>query len=150
MVTIVLNIMSPQSSADFERYYELRWRILRAPWQQPRGSERDQHEDTAIHAMALDDKNHLRGVARLHRVNNTTVQIRYMAVEESWQHHGIGDALLRYLEDQARTLGVRLIKLDARENSVGFYTKRGYQITGPGHLLYGEIKHLKLEKKLDP
>ena len=145
----MFSITAPQSKTEFDHYYELRWRILRAPWQQPRGSERDRHEDSAIHAMAVNDEGHIIGVARLHQINNTTAQIRYMAVEDGWQGSGIGDALLRYLEEQARTLGVRLIKLNARENSVGFYTKRGYQITGPGHLLYGEIEHQKLEKRLD-
>ena len=145
----MFKVIAPQSITEFEHYYDLRWRILRAPWQQPRGSERDHHDDNAIHAMALNDEGHIIGVARLHQINNTTAQIRYMAVENGWQRSGIGDALLRYLEAQARALGVRLIKLNARENSVEFYTKRGYQITGPGHLLYGEIKHQILEKPLD-
>ena len=145
----MFNVRAPQSKTEFEHYYDLRWRILRAPWQQPRGSERDPHEDNAIHAMALNDAGQIIGVARLHQINNTTAQIRYMAVEDRWQGRGIGDALLRYLEEQARTLGVWLIKLNAREDNVGFYTKRGYQISGPGHLLFGEIKHQKLEKRLD-
>jgi len=145
----MFKITAPRSKTEFERYYDLRWRILRAPWQQPRGSERDHHENNAIHAMALNDEGHIIGVARLHQINKTTAQIRYMAVEDRWQGSGIGDALLRDLEDKARALGVQLIKLNARENSVGFYTKRGYQITGPGHLLYDEIKHQKLEKRLD-
>jgi N-acetylglutamate synthase-like GNAT family acetyltransferase len=145
----MFKVRAPQSKTEFEDYYDLRWRILRAPWQQPLGSERDLHEDNAIHAMALNDEGHIIGVARLHQINNTTAQIRYMAIEDRWQHSGIGDALLRYLEEKARELGVQLIKLNARVNSVGFYTKRGYQITGPGHLLYGEIKHQKLEKRLN-
>ncbi len=145
----MFKIKSPQSKLEFERYYEQRWRILRAPWQQPRGSECDTHEDEAIHAMAVDNKGHVVGVGRLHQVNNTTAQIRYMAVEEHLQGKGIGGALLHYLEDEARQRGIRIIKLNARENSLTFYTKRGYRITGPGHVLYGDIKHQKLEKQLD-
>lgn len=145
----MFSITAPQSKTEFDHYYDLRWRILRAPWQQPRGSERDRHDDNAIHAMALSDEGQIIGVARLHLINKTTAQIRYMAVEDRWQGRGVGDALLRELEQKARALGIQLIKLNARENSVGFYTKRGYQITGPGHLLYGEIEHQKLEKQLD-
>ena len=145
----MFSITAPQSKTEFDHYYDLRWRILRAPWQQPRGSERDRHDDNDIHAMALSDKGQIIGVARLHLINKTTAQIRYMAVEDRWQGRGVGDALLRELEQKARALGIQLIKLNARENSVGFYTKRGYQITGPGHLLYGEIEHQKLEKQLD-
>ena len=145
----MFNVRAPQSKTEFEHYYDLRWRVLRAPWQQPRGSERDHHEDNAIHVMALNDEGHIVGVARLHQINKTTAQIRYMAVEDRWQGSGVGDALLLDLEEKARALGVQLIKLNAREDSVGFYTKRGYRITGPGHLLYDEIEHQKLEKRLD-
>ena len=149
LVISVFEIISPQSNADFEGYYDLRWRILRAPWQQPRGSERDQHEDRAIHAMALDDQGQILGVARLHQINNITAQIRYMAVDDHWQQKGIGDALLRYLETKARESGIHVIQLNAREDSVKFYTKRGYQLIGPGHTLYDEIKHQKMEKRLE-
>jgi len=145
----MFKVSAPQSKTEFERYYDLRWRILRAPWQQPHGSERDHHDYNAIHAMALNDEGQIIGVARLHQINKTTAQIRYMAVDDHWQGGGIGGALLSYLEEKARLLGVQFIKLNAREGSVEFYIKRGYRITGPGHLLYGEIKHQKLEKRLD-
>ena len=144
----MFRIRAPRSETEFERYFDLRWRILRAPWQQPRGSERDHHEDDAVHAMVVNDEGNIVGVGRLHSINTTTAQIRYMAVDDRWQGRGIGDMLLRYLEEQARSRGVGLIKLNARENYMKFYTNRGYQVTGPGHVLYGVIKHQQLEKQL--
>jgi GNAT superfamily N-acetyltransferase len=141
-------VKSPQTDIEFQQYYDLRWRILRAPWQQPRGSERDEYEDMAIHAVATDTNDSVIGIARLHQTDNITAQIRYMAVEESLQKCGIGKALLHYLEERAIALGVRLIKLNARENCIGFYLKQGYHITGPGHVLYGEINHQKMQKQL--
>ena len=144
----MFKVRAPQTASEFEGYYDLRWRILRAPWQQPHGTERDDDEDNAVHAMALNEEGYIVGVARLHQLDVSTAQIRYMAVDEKWQHCGVGNALLHYLEEQAKALGIGIIKLNARENSLGFYTRRGYQITGPGHILYGEIKHQKLEKRL--
>ncbi|MEJ2362384.1 MAG: thioesterase, partial [Gammaproteobacteria bacterium] len=35
---------SPQTKQEWQAYFDLRWRILRAPWQQARGSERDDLE----------------------------------------------------------------------------------------------------------
>ena len=46
------SLVAPISGADWIKYFDLRWRVLRAPWDQPRGSERDDREDTSIH---LDD-----------------------------------------------------------------------------------------------
>ena len=61
-----MRIVEPASSEDFHRYYELRWKILRAPWQQPRGSERDPQDDDSTHLMLVDDRNRVAGVGRLH------------------------------------------------------------------------------------
>jgi len=145
---VTYSIKSPQTDIEFQQYYELRWRILRAPWQQPRGSERDEYETMAIHAIATDNSKNVIGVARLHQTDNTSAQIRYMAVDDDLQKSGVGKALLHYLEEQARALGVRQINLNARENCVGFYIKQGYHITGPGPVLFGEIKHQTMQKPL--
>lgn len=141
-------IQPPQNEIERQQYYDLRWRILRAPWQQPRGTERDEYENVAVHAAAIDSQGNMLGVARLHQTDKTTAQIRYMAVEEIAQNQGVGRALLHYLEKQARTSGIHTIKLNAREMCVGFYIKQGYIITGPGHLLYGKIKHQQMQKRL--
>jgi predicted GNAT family N-acyltransferase len=144
----MFTIKPPQTEIEFRQYYDLRWRILRAPWKQPRGSECDEYENIAIHAIAIDQHDAVIGVARLHQTDNTTAQIRYMAVQDRLQKRGVGTALLQYLEQQAIALGNRQIELNARETCVGFYIKQGYHVTGPGHILYGEIKHQKMQKQL--
>lgn len=148
IAVVMFTVKPPQTGIELQLYYDLRWRILRAPWQQPRGSERDEYENIAIHAMAIDSQGNVIGVARLHQTEKNIAQIRYMAVEDSLQKRGVGKALLHYLEEQAVALGVRLIKLNARENCIGFYIKQSYHITGPGHVLYGEINHQKMQKQL--
>ena len=44
-----INIKEPVTEEEFEQYYILRWRILRQPWNQPRGSEKDDKENKSIH-----------------------------------------------------------------------------------------------------
>ena len=141
-------IRSPQSEREQQQYYDLRWRVLRAPWQQPRGSERDEHETEAVHVMAINPQGHVIGVARLHQIDQTTAQIRYMAVEPDHQKQGIGKALLHYLEERADRMGIRLIQLNAREQCIQFYLNQGYIITGTGPLLYEVIKHQQMQKQL--
>ena len=58
-----LLVASPRTPKEFEEYYDLRWRILRAPWQQPRGSEKDDWEHLADHVSARDPGGRLLGVA---------------------------------------------------------------------------------------
>ena len=128
--------------------FELRWQILRAPWNQPRGSERDEHDEHALHALIVDAREHPLGTGRLHRLDDTTGQIRYMAIVPHWRRKGLGSALLEWLEQRATEMGMKHIHLDAREEYAAFYRAHGYEDRGAGHVLYGEIRHRRMLKAL--
>ena len=144
-------ITQPQSEQEFIQYYHFRWQILRQPWQQAEGSEKDRHENDAIHVMALEEDTNrtLLGVARLHAIDTETAQIRFMAIAASHRRRGIGSNLIRYLEQQAARSGKKTIILNARHDSLAFYRAHGYHVLGPAHTLYGEIEHCEMKKILD-
>ena len=128
-------------------YYELRWRVLRMPWGQPSGSERDELDDAATHVAGFDEVKRLVCVGRLHAVETGVGQVRYMAVEESLRGLGLGQAVLDELERLAKRQGISVIVLDARESAVGFYRRNGYEAVGEGHVLFDEVRHSKMKKK---
>jgi len=144
-----MNIIIPQSSTEFRKYYNLRYEILRKPWGQPLGSERDEGEATSIHRMII---NKLTGevlaVGRLQFNSADEGQIRYMAVSDDVQGQGLGTQIMIVLEDIARGKGIQRIILSARENALQFYIKNGYEIMKKTHLLFGQIQHWLMEKKL--
>ncbi|MDP7010288.1 MAG: GNAT family N-acetyltransferase [Verrucomicrobiota bacterium] len=144
-----VEIRAPKTDSEFEAYYELRWRILRAPWGEARGTEVDALEDTATHVAAFDEAKRLVGVGRLQRAGSALGQVRYMAVEPDCRSRGVGQAVLIELERLAKRQGMTAIVLDAREPAVGFYLKNGYEVTGDSYLLFGEIPHSKMEKQLN-
>ena len=141
-------IRSPATESEFETYYALRWRILRAPWNQPPGSEKDEFDGEAIHLAAWDDAGRLVGVGRLHRVVGNCGQIRYMAVDPEQRSHGVGRAILRQLERHATESGIQEIKLNSRQDAVPFYEKNGYQVLRSTHTLFGAIPHFEMWKRL--
>ena len=143
-----MRVIEPATAEDFRRYYALRWRILRAPWDQPRGSERDARDAHGTHLMLVDDRQRLLGVGRLHFNTIREAQIRYMAIDTPQQRKGLGSLLLRELESRACVLGAATIVLDARESALGFYRRHGYQALGTGHVLFGQIAHLRMAKHL--
>ena len=49
-------VIEPQTPEEFKQYFSLRYEILRKPWGQPKGSERDEGEETSIHRMIIDNK----------------------------------------------------------------------------------------------
>jgi N-acetylglutamate synthase-like GNAT family acetyltransferase len=143
-----LNLRPPESEQEWKAYFELRWQILRAPWNQPQGSEKDELETSAWHVAAFIDNHKLIATGRLHKINKTDGQIRYMAVSEAYQSQGIGCLILKALESQARQEGLNKIVLNARESAVDFYQKQGYQVAGREHTLFGSIHHFRMEKSL--
>ena len=143
-----MKITQPVTPADLERYYKLRWRILRAPWKQARGSERVADDADSTHLMVLDDDNVLLGVGRLHFNGIREAQIRFMAIDIPHQRKGVGSRLLQALEDRAVEHGASSITLDARETALGFYRKRGYSPQGPGHTLFNSVAHVRMLKAL--
>ena len=142
-----MEIRSPKSESEFEAYYELRWRVLRKPWGQPSGSERDELDDAATHVAGYDEAKRLVCVGRLHTVETGVGQVRYMAVEESLRGLGLGHEVLDELERLAKRQGISVIVLDARESAVGFYRRNGYEAVGDGHVLFDEVRHSKMKKK---
>jgi len=143
-----ITFKSPQTDNDWIDYFQLRWKLLRKPWGQPPGSERDELEKNSYHIMALDQTGQTVGVARIHQGENNTAQIRYMAVLDSLQQTGIGSQLLERLEKQAEDWNTETIWLNARNTALGFYIKKGYIKLASAHKLYDLIPHTKIEKRM--
>ena len=142
-----MEIRSPETEEEFAAYYELRWRVLRKPWGQPSGSERDELDAAATHVAGYDEAKRLVCVGRLHVVETGVGQVRYMAVEESVRGRGLGQAVLDELERLAKRQGMTAIRLHARESAVGFYQRNGYATEGEGHTLFAVVHHSKMRKQ---
>ena len=141
-------IRQPRSPLDFQKYYQLRWEVLRKPWNQPEGSEKDDSEDTSFHAMAEDGSGACVGVARLQRISETEGQVRFMGVRDDQQGKGVGKSLMQFIEDEARRSGMKKLMLQARENAVPFYRSIGYTVTEKTFRLWDIIQHYKMEKSI--
>jgi len=141
-----MTLVEPSTAEQFEQYYDLRWRILRAPWKQPRGSEKDIMEEDSYHLMMVDSDDKVLAVARLHLNTPKQAQIRFMAVETREQRKGLGKMLLIAMEEKASEWGAEEIIFDARANVAGFYKRYGYVTLAPGHTLFDSIHHYKMHK----
>ncbi len=141
------DLREPSNDSEFAYYYDLRWRILREPWNQSKESERDEHEAGATHIGAWEG-DVLVGVGRLHLISSQEAQIRYMAVEHGYGNKGIGSAILVELERRAREHGAIRIVLNARETAREFYSKHGYTVAGPSAVLFEQIPHSEMSKDL--
>jgi len=142
-----LTIKQPETSEEFKQYYNLRFRMLRAPWGEAEGSEVDDIEDECFHVMVLDNDKTI-GVGRLQYNAVDEAQIRYMAVDKDYEGNGIGRMIVNALEQEAADNDIRTVVLDAREPAVGFYLKLGYSIERESYVLFDEIQHYRMTKHI--
>ena len=149
-------IRPPRTPAEWAAYYQLRYTVLRQPWQQPAGSERIAADDEpgTRHALLLADTadpaatTEALAVGMLQPSGPTQGQIRFMAVAPAVAGTGLGRQVVAYLEEQARAAGLREVVLHSREAAVGFYERLGYAVVEPSHLLFGVIPHFLMRKEL--
>lgn len=139
-------VRSPKTSEEFIRYNDLRWRILRAPWNQPRKAIPDELEKDSIPIMVCEIDGIPIGVGRAHFNSAEEAQIRSMAVEIDWRGKGVGSIVLKELEKIVKVKGAKKIILHARDNVVAFYEKHGYKIVKESYTLFGAIPHFLMEK----
>ena len=141
-------LVEPRSALDWERYFDLRWRVLRAPWHQPKGSEQDDREADSVHLMLCDASRTPFAVGRVHLNAPQEAQIRFMAVDPTATRQGLGTTVLKALEHRAAEMGVRTIVLNAREQAIPFYEKHGYTIIGGAETMFGSVLHVRMTKQL--
>jgi N-acetylglutamate synthase-like GNAT family acetyltransferase len=134
---------------DFKSYYALRYRVLREPLGQPKGTEKDDFEPLSHHYMAVDDQTgELAGVVKLFEREPGVGQFSHIAVSEKYQHHGIGRLLVETVEAKAREMRYRKMGTLTRVTATGFYERCGYIPQGFAEMLFGKLKMIWLEKDL--
>jgi predicted GNAT family N-acyltransferase len=107
----------------------------------PLDLELDEHDDDALHLIALDGGRIL-GTCRL-----AGAKFGRLVVARDARGRGIGSALLEQCEQHARAQGHSRMTLDAQTSAVGLYERAGYTKVGDVFLDAG-IEHVTMEKAL--
>lgn len=142
-----MEIRTPASPAEWEAYYDLRYRILREPLGKERGSERNEGDEAGIH-FALYDKDVVKAIARLDKVSDAVCQVRFVAVESNLQGSGMGKKIMEAVEARGKAEGYEKLILHARDYALPFYEKLGYTLLGPSYKLFDVLQHFEMEKFL--
>ncbi|RUO53441.1 bifunctional GNAT family N-acetyltransferase/hotdog fold thioesterase [Pseudidiomarina homiensis] len=121
-------VISPNDEQQWQTYYDLRYRVLREPFQRPRGSEKDEYDQVGLHRMVVNDAGEAVAVGRLHFNSPEEGQIRFMASAPEHRGEGHGVAIVYALEQLARHEGAKHIVINSRDNTLGFYQKCGYDL----------------------
>lgn len=142
-----MEIRSPKNQSEWDSYYDLRYRVLREPFGKPRGSERNEGDETGEH-FALFEEDQILAVARLDALSPECCQVRFVAVETNQQGKGLGYAIMHAVEEKAIKNGFEKIILHARDYAVEFYKKQDYTLIGPSYKLFDILQHYEMYKNL--
>jgi N-acetylglutamate synthase-like GNAT family acetyltransferase len=143
-----MNVKFAQTKQDVERIIDLRYKILREPWQQPKETSTDGMEDKCFNALIEDANGTVIACGRLQENENKIGQIRYMAVDSNQQGKGLGKHILIALEKKGKEIGLTTIELQARENAVAFYETNNYLLKEKSFKLWDIIQHYLMYKLL--
>lgn len=141
-------------AGDLPDVYALRHEVFVLGQDVPADLERDEHDDTAAHVVAVRD-GIVVGTGRLVGprpqgsvgTGGGTATVGRMAVAASARGTGAGAAVLRRLEEQAVEQGVGAVELHAQVHARGFYERLGYAAFGEPYLEAG-ILHVSMRKAL--
>ena len=122
-----LEFRVPKNEDEFYEYDLFRWRLLRKPIGKTIESLKDEYEDKSFHLIGVID-NQIVACGRLHFIDDSKAQIRYMAVDEKYQRKGLGSSILSLLESHAKKNNADKIILNARDHAIKFYATAKYKI----------------------
>ncbi len=143
-------IQSPATRDEFKAYYALRSRVLREPWGQPRGTEKDDYEPLSQHFMAVrEDTREIVGVVKLFEKEPGVGWFSHLAVAPAYQKKGIGKMLVARMEEEARKRGFRVLGCYARLNTTNYFEKLGYRIAGLPTHYFGTTQVVWMQKDLE-
>jgi predicted GNAT family N-acyltransferase len=126
----MIEVRVASSPGEVALCLRLRWTVFVEEQGVRPSDELDAHDQTdAVHAIAVHD-----GVpcaaGRFIFVEPGMAKIQRMAVMDDVRGHGIGRALLAFLENEARRRGATKLTLDAQVHARAFYEKAGYRAHG--------------------
>lgn len=142
--------MIEYGSCEYQEMVQLRDMVLRKPLGLTFTTEYLQKEinDLLLGCFETDGtQTILTGCCILTPLDETTVQLRQMAVSPALQGKGIGRDIIAFAEQQAITNGFNLLVMHARKEATGFYQRLGYKIDGPEFMEVG-IAHYEMKKLL--
>lgn len=111
--------------------------------QVPLELEWDELDPLCVHMIARDDTGRPIGTGRL----TPEHKIGRMAVLPGWRGHGVGDALLLALIDEAARLRWPELRLHSQASAVGFYVKHGFVPYG-GRFMEAGIEHQSMRRQI--
>jgi len=133
-------------SKEYKQMIALRMEILRKPLGLSFSDDElaKEKEDILIGAF---DEDKILACCLLTKIDNTTIKLRQMAVQNNLQGKGIGASMMSFAETVARDKGYKKLMMHARNTAIGFYEKFDFKVKG-NEFIEVNVPHHVMEKRL--
>ncbi len=133
-------------SKEYKQMVALRMEILRKPLGLNFTEEELANEKNDILIGAFDEDKIL-ACCLLTKIDNATIKLRQMAVQNNLQGKGIGASIMSFAETVARDKGFKKLMMHARNTAIGFYEKFDFKVKG-NEFIEVNVPHHVMEKRL--
>ncbi|NMG19849.1 GNAT family N-acetyltransferase [Brasilonema bromeliae] len=141
-----IEVRPVKDKQELDDMFHQRWLVLRSPLGMDKGTEKDKHEDSAFHLVAVCDHKVV-GSARLRLLSKELGSIAYLAVLPEFRHQGIGTKLMEKLIEIAHEKNLNTLRLMSRVHAVNFYKRLGFCEVGEP-FYYLDVSHIFMQCKL--
>ena len=142
-----LEFRVPKNEDEFNEYDLFRWRLLRKPIGKTIESLKDEYEDKSFHLIGVID-NQIVACGRLHFIDDSKAQIRYMAVDEKYQRKVLVHRYFHCWKVMTKKNNADKVILNARDHAIKFYAAAKYTISKKYHGSDTGIPHTTMTKDL--
>ncbi|WP_316753750.1 GNAT family N-acetyltransferase [Streptomyces herbicida] len=142
--------------ADREACFAVRKEVFVVEQRVPQDIEYDEYDAVAVHVLAVREDGLPLGTGRLLSgeaaasktgADPAVGSLGRLAVARKARGLGVGVALVRAIEEAARTRGLTAMDLHAQTHALGFYERLGYEAYGPEYPEAG-IPHRAMRRSL--
>ena len=141
----MIEVRRASGEADWQVCKAIRFEVFVDEQQVPAELELDEHDATARHWLACDERGGL-GTARVVEKPGAW-KVGRVAVRAVARGQGVGLALMRAIEQEARGLAVPELVLESQTHAIPFYERLGYRAEGDEYLDCG-IPHRLMRVRL--
>lgn len=142
----MIDVVKVETLEDMDKARYIRTEVFVKEQKCPAEEEFDNYDNTAIHFIAFYDGK-LASCARLLTVNESIYKIGRIAVLSQFRKKGIGKKMCMHIIDKIKSLGGKIVKLDAQIHAKGFYESMGFTAQGE-EFMEVNIPHITMIKNL--
>jgi GNAT superfamily N-acetyltransferase len=150
-----VEIAKPETEAEWDEYYRIRYERLRKPLGLPPESVRDDPlEPSSEHRVIKVDGQVVGAVCWIVGIRTEDsgriiyIRWRQLAMDPEFEGRGLGGITMRYREKYAHSIGATELVANPRLENVAWFKRHGWVVIGEGVKLYDQVESLSMIKRL--